>query len=424
MNIKVCDAIMGSGKSSAAITLMNENPDRHYIYITPYLKEAARIKEKCPDLDFVEPISVKRKINKREHTLELLKRGKNIATTHTMFLKYTPDMLEYIRKYNYTLIIDEVVEVFTKMTLDPGTYQLIKEAGYISATEDGMEHVDSSRYIGRNPELVDFFQTAKSNEVAKVYGTDKYTYYYWLFTKDIFEAFSDIYILTYLFDSQIMKYYFDIKHIDFKYINISHPDEKTYRFSEDKHYIPEYTAHLSEMIHIFDNKKINSIGDDKYALSSGWIKKATYSRNKDRINALANNIYNYFRHYVNDIPASERMWSTFNEGKSLLRRKGYYRSDLAFNERATNDYKKKRALAYCVNIFMNPNEKNYFSTRGIDVKEDEYAVSVMIQWIWRSAIRDGKEIYIYLPSSRMRRLLTDWIKETENNYKELKDKER
>ena len=41
--------------------------------------------------------------------------------------------------------------------------------------------------------------------------------------------------------------------------------------------------------------------------------------------------------------------------------------------------------------------------------EDQYALSIMVQWIWRSAIRDGDDIYIYLPSSRMRRILRDWI---------------
>ena len=35
----------------------------------------------------------------------------------------------------------------------------------------------------------------------------------------------------------------------------------------------------------------------------------------------------------------------------------------------------------------------------------------MLQFIWRSAIRDGKEIWIYIPSIRMRTLLKKWIKE-------------
>ena len=33
----------------------------------------------------------------------------------------------------------------------------------------------------------------------------------------------------------------------------------------------------------------------------------------------------------------------------------------------------------------------------------------MIQWIWRSAIRDGKEVWVYVPSRRMRDLLRQWL---------------
>ena len=43
--IMICDAIMGSGKSSAVIDHMNSNPDKHYIYITPFLDEALRFVE-------------------------------------------------------------------------------------------------------------------------------------------------------------------------------------------------------------------------------------------------------------------------------------------------------------------------------------------------------------------------------------------
>ena len=32
MAIKVCDSIMGSGKSSAVIKNMNDHPEKHYIY--------------------------------------------------------------------------------------------------------------------------------------------------------------------------------------------------------------------------------------------------------------------------------------------------------------------------------------------------------------------------------------------------------
>jgi hypothetical protein len=66
---------------------------------------------------------------------------------------------------------------------------------------------------------------------------------------------------------------------------------------------------------------------------------------------------------------------------------------------------------------MNTNEKNFYYKNGITPDEDKYALSIMIQWLWRSAIRDGREISVYIPSKRMRTLLKEWISQVEQEYK-------
>ena len=53
--IKVCDSIMGSGKTQAVINHLNTYPLGKYIYISPYLDESSRIKDGCPSLRFHEP---------------------------------------------------------------------------------------------------------------------------------------------------------------------------------------------------------------------------------------------------------------------------------------------------------------------------------------------------------------------------------
>ena len=55
--------------------------------------------------------------------------------------------------------------------------------------------------------------------------------------------------------------------------------------------------------------------------------------------------------------------------------------------------------------------EKFFEQNGITVDEDGFALSEMLQFIWRSAIRDGKEIWVYIPSVRMRNLLEQWIEE-------------
>jgi hypothetical protein len=58
---------------------------------------------------------------------------------------------------------------------------------------------------------------------------------------------------------------------------------------------------------------------------------------------------------------------------------------------------------------MNPNIQLFFESNGIPVDSDMYALSSLIQWVWRSAIREGNPITLYVPSSRMRGLLIKWL---------------
>lgn len=43
--------------------------------------------------------------------------------------------------------------------------------------------------------------------------------------------------------------------------------------------------------------------------------------------------------------------------------------------------------------------------------EDLFSLSAFLKWIWRSQIRDGQPIDIYIPSKRMRMLLKVWMDE-------------
>lgn len=79
------------------------------------------------------------------------------------------------------------------------------------------------------------------------------------------------------------------------------------------------------------------------------------------------------------------------------------------NARATNNFSHKESLVYTVNRFMNPYEKKFFISKGIKVNKDMFALSEMIQWIWRSRIREGKAINLYIPSSRMRNILIAYL---------------
>ena len=63
---------------------------------------------------------------------------------------------------------------------------------------------------------------------------------------------------------------------------------------------------------------------------------------------------------------------------------------------------------YMANIFVNPIIEHFFKAHNVDIDQDKYALAELIQFIYRSRIREDKEIYCYIPSKRLRELLIDY----------------
>lgn len=401
--IHVCDAIMGTGKSQSAITYMNEHKERRFIYITPYLDEAERIKKGCPALHFIEPSNKIYKYgNKKiEHTMALIKQGRNIASTHQLFRNYTPEMLQEIRDQHYTLLIDESVDILERIDIHDDDMQLLVSSGLV--VNDGLDYKRTDvKYNGKI--FQDIMNTMNCRELVKV-DEDGSSYFYWVLSAELVTSFDDVIIMTYLFKSQSMYKFLEMYHLPYDYIGIEQTDSGNgFRFGAAPGYTPAYVSHLADMIEIIDRPKLNAIGEDYTALSMSW-----YESHPEEIAKLKNNMWNYFNCINKGIPVDYRLWGAYSTSKEKLKGQGYMKAFLSFNTKATNEYKDRYCLAYPVNIFMNVSEKLFFQSHGITVDEDIYALSIMVQWIWRSAIRDGSKIIIYIPSKRMRELLQNWI---------------
>lgn len=401
--IKVCDSVMGTGKSESAITYINEHPDDRFIYITPYLDEANRIKESCPEMYFVEPSNKlsKYSFKKTLHTAALIEEGRNITTTHQAFKGYTDDMLENIRRVGYTLIIDENVDVLEKFDCHPDDLKLAIDAGYISEN-NGTYSIVNGDYHGKV--FSELFHMLRSRELIHVVGEGENDYFYWALPPDLMTAFKDVFVLTYLFEGQSLHHFFEIYHLPYEYIGVERTPDGGYRFGKAPGYTPEYIFHLKDKLHIIDNDKLNEVGDDYHAMSMNWFKRG----GKD-VAQLKRNISNCYNNIWRDIPANRRLWGAYKGAYSQIKGKGFSRSFLTFNAKATNAYRNRDCLVYIASPFMNVGEKAFYQMHGIEVDEDAYALSIAVQWIWRSAIRDGVDVYLYIPSRRMRTLLLQWI---------------
>ena len=424
--IKVCDALMGSGKSTAAIQYMRDNPDTKFLYLAPYLQETERIVNACPELHFWTPQYFKtdRGNSKTDHAYVLLKQKKNVASTHQALMYYTPEMLEILKENDYTVIIDEAVNVLepvnTKgnklnhkynMQISTSDVNLLVNGGYIKETSPGEYHLTGVDYseVVYKPIL----KKMESVPLIRLDNSDKgnnYDPWKWMFPTGLFENANTIFILTYLFDGSEMQQYLKIHNLDYVYIGVEHPDKDTYRFTSDVGTYPQYVSELKDMIHICTQGKMNELGEDWYAMSENWYKQ---EKNRDKVERQKEKAATYFKNYAGGNTKGRKLCASYSELWDDIKGEGFKKKNsmLVFNQRARNDWRDRTALYYPINVFMNPSVSRYYESHGGHLDEEKYALSTLIQWIWRSAIRDGNEIYLYVPPRRMRTLLIDWIDE-------------
>jgi hypothetical protein len=397
----VVDEIMGSGKTTAAINFINESKNnRKFLFVTPYLSEVQRIKDACKEKNFAEPQNIGSKLHDIKR---LLTAGRNIVSTHALFSHFDAEANKLVKDGNYTLILDEVADVVSKTdNIVDEDIQFLKDIGVVSVNQNGFLKWNNSNCC---PCLSDVKLICDSNNFVTLQNKINTTSTFKVWNQEIFKSFYEVYILTYLFSGQIQKYYLDIYSIPYQFKYIGH----NYKFTDNENERPKNKLHLTNKIHICERSKLNMIGQNKTALSKGWYNKAT---NED-IEQLKKNIYNYFFNVMKS-KSKNNLWTTFKSFRSELEGKGYSKGFAPCNIRASNDFRERNVVVYPLNIYVNPCVYSFFQKHGMKMDIDKYALSEMIQFIWRSAIRDGKDIWVYIPSSRMRQLLKDWIAEVDN----------
>jgi hypothetical protein len=196
-----------------------------------------------------------------------------------------------------------------------------------------------------------------------------------------------------------MSYYFKMNAIHYRIVSIQDGELAEHDVKR------EGRAELIKLIELYSGR-MNETGN-KHAYSASWLRRG--KRDKGRLETEKLNLKNYLKNILN-APAEFIMWSTLQEVEHSLKGKGYANASIPVNARATNEHANKWALAYIFNRFKNPYETSFFEDNGVKVNEDLLAVSDLLQWIWRSRIRKGQPISLYLPSSRMRLLLLAWSK--------------
>jgi hypothetical protein len=403
--IHIVDSVMGTGKTQACIAWMRQHPEQKYLYVTPYLDECSRIQASAPELDFQQPQENK---TKSADLLRLLSEGKNITTTHELLSLMKDSDVEYIKKFKYILFLDEEPSCIENLSIESADLDFLMKNNFVQV-EQNTKEVRWTNPDNKKSKLIGHY---KEDIQRKPHYLVKDNVLMWLFQLDVLKAFESVYILTFLFSSSIMAGYLINNDVSFDFCHVENGS-----FADGyKRVTQEEKASFKELIEIYEGSyNDNWYGktrkkDDRFLLSQNWFSKQS---NSVRINQLRNNAYNFVR-YKCKAHKEDVLWTSYKDyADALTSDKLTYQSRksnwLAWNTKATNQYADRTVLVYLLNVFPNPLFKNYLENDNFQFNEDDYALSALLQWIWRSAIRNGKKVTIYIPAPRMRQLLTDWL---------------
>lgn len=408
--IVVIDGVMGAGKTTHMIEEINKGVMQRYIYVTPFLDEVERIIQACPEHNFKEPKSIGGR--KLKGLKELVERNANVATTHALLSHMDNELISQLHSKNYTLVIDETLESSSIEYVSPIARKLMAQTQCVTICPETAKAMWDSFAFPSTEGNEEFDRIRKHCDCGALYWLPRNNengegFITWHFPATAFACFAKVYILTYQFEGSPMSAYMQLQNLDYRI------DE---RFSGQD---LESRANFKALISFMDSPARWIKELDEYGLSRTWFRKDRERRAK-QISATLKTLCNKHK-----VKSKDTMWSSFKEpakgiatSKMVLSKPLPYEASEAqkqrcnfvpCNSRATNQYGERGTLFYVVNRFPDLELKQYFNVRGIALDQDRFALNEMLQWIFRSRIRNGEPIKLFIPSPRMRRLLESWL---------------
>lgn len=445
--ITIIDAVMGTGKSTWIINHIIQNNQKKFVVVLPLLMEVERYEK---DLKQHRPVYAPHVDINTPDLDTKLKAFKNaifggagvIVTTHGLFMLWDDETREHIeRQGDYTLILDETVDPVQEADIKKDDYQLLLTGGYIREVDiPGKRNFKSISRTEKTEEydgkLKPFIRHASRSNVIVI---DDCKYIRTIKPESI-TAFDSCFVLTYMYPGSQMDCWFKVYGL-----GVSH---KTLIIDD---YTPELTladhpgtysgTDFVDKITLVETPGMNAVGKKRrkgVPLSKKWFEKIKPEQLRELKNNLANMARHLSKKFIKEVigddvshPGYYFLWSVKNAYREALEKGLPYKSVprsasiplddeqqeteadracfLSHNQRATNMYAHKGCLAYLTTPLPLVPIKNFFSAHGLDYNDNTFMLSTLLQWVWRSRIRNGQEILLYIPSEPLRNLFQQWL---------------
>ena len=406
--IKIIDKPCGSGKTTAMINNFN-NQDK-YLVIVPLLSEVDRIVEGSKEVEFVQPHANDNNAGTKYASLEEhLNQGRNIVSTHKMFESLAP-LAKAGLLSDYHIIIDEVPDVVQSIATKSKTSinEFYVDTGFMEGDEGSGLVRPTQKWIDAQNQVSDTLssQILSAAMSGCLYLQDKQMFI-WALPLTILQAGRSLTVLTYKSEGSM-------------FLSYLRKLQLPYEVEADKNEEVEFLQKAACLITIEDmpalsKHKLSFTGQQKGQKIAKYVSSLSCALKNLKARKLSGvDVENIL------ITCKKDAWieaSNDNKTKAGVFAKNSRLSKATWvsnTTRGTNNY------AHCSHlIYLYDQHPNQYLTRwlGDSSREfaNQYALTELVQWVWRSRIRKGEPITLYLPSLRMRKLFEEWLNQNDNN---------
>ena len=438
LTFRIIDSPMGIGKSATLIDLVRfhnrgfDPEPRRFIVFVPTIRE--RDGRYGPKLDLKSPATPP--YNKS--ILELIRNGENIVTTHALWSIFNDETLRAFKesKYKYVALFDEVPPLFRDVVgigykpdepagsirFGPADVKLMQQTGMVSVNAGTIRFNPECEYVKSDKEFKVFNAVKNLSYSCTLYPFGEkdgmFTSIIAFARRELFTCFRECWFFSYMtYDSMLHKYC-AMNRIGMEYYHIY--DCHILRNPGGK-YIETYPEGIENLV-ILDGKQFNMDA----SMSKTWYSRASRDASRAGLKELKQkfrNAYEFMK--ARGVRSDSFMFTVFNAYKDLLRSNGRHypslRRFLPCNTKATNSYKDCTGVAYLCNRFFDVTCTKFLEQRAktennpeLQFNNDNYALSELVQFVWRSNVRVRKSrrpVYVWVPDRRMRTLLQDFQKQ-------------
>lgn len=388
------------------------------MYVSPMLSEVEeRVPNELESLGFVFPTMEydpeESSSSKSYSLLKKLKNRDNVAFSHSLFTDLTKAHLEEVRQGEYTLIIDEEVSFISAyvgkykredvITLLDNDWVEIQEEnkGRVVWKDDNIQEKSQYHHF---KEMCDMGQLFCSKGERMMLVTQ--------LPMDLLSHSKETILITYMFEYSVMYSFLKLRGVKFEPLQSVYNDIQLLQDEE------EWKRAARSLI------TISSTPNTEKVKKNRWLSKSWYDSNatREQLDEVGRAIDSVFRRYDHErilytMPKqSAHRWMLGSSRKVRNNRCAIHRNTkvgegyfLYSGARASNDYIHKDVAIHAYNRFPNLSVKAYLQDYGGDIDDDMFALSEMVQWVWRTGVRRGHPIHLFFLSQRMEDIFSSWL---------------